>query len=423
VNNTPIFPSDFLWGVATAGHQNEGFNTASDTWFVEHLTPSVFREPSGAACDSWNRWREDLQLVTDMGLSAFRFSIEWARIEPQQGSFDERALAHYSEILEECSSRGLAAIVTFNHFSTPHWFAARGGWLHRESDSLFARYCSAVMEEFGDKISIAVTINEPNLPELLDEIGIPDVVRDLERASLAAASAAAGVPTYRLGNVVLPEEFVRMQEGLTRAHIAARRAIKQARPELPVGLSIAITDDVALLGGEPSRDQKRRVVYEHWLDLARADDFIGVQNYERMTYGPHGRVAAPSHTPRNSMGSAIEPLSLAGAVRYAHDTSGVPVLVTEHGLGSDDDTLRVDFIETALIALADVVRDGVPVLGYCHWTLLDNFEWVFGYGPKFGLHEVDRTTFARTAKASAHSYARFVAAQRFAAHTPSDAVE
>jgi beta-glucosidase len=404
------FPPGFLWGVSGAGHQTEGDNANSDTWFTELVTPTVFREPSGKACDSYVRWREDVRLASDLGLTAYRFSVEWARVEPVEGTFSVEALDHYEAIVDECLARGLAPVVTFNHFTSPHWFAMRGGWLDPVAPSLFVRYCERVMERFGDRIAVAVTMNEPNLARLLTWLDLPGVIRDLERATLAAASEAAGVPAYRLSNVMLPEEMDAISDGMTAGHIAARAAIKSRRADLPVGLSIAIIDDVAVGDDASVRDRKRAAVYEHWLTLARDDDFVGVQNYERIYYDGSGAVPAPEDVPRNQMGSGVEPLSLAGAVRYAHEVARVPVLVTEHGMATADDTMRAAFIEPSLSGLLDVIDEGVPVLGYLHWTLLDNFEWIFGYEFHYGLHEVDRDTFARTPKPSAAVYSRVVRA-------------
>ena len=402
------FPADFLWGVATAGHQNEGDNVHSDTWFLENVTPSVFQDRSGKATNGWELWESDLDLVAGLGLNAYRFSVEWARVEPVEGEFSDEALAHYEAVVDGCLARGLAPIVTFNHFTSPHWFAARGAWLDPEAPELFARYCGAVMDRFGDRIRLAVTFNEPDLPEMLTWADLPSFVADLERATLAAASAAAGVERYRAGNVMLPEDFAGMRAGMTAGHQAAKAAIKARRPELPVGLSLAVVDDVAAPGGEDLRDRKRAEVYEHWLALAREDDFIGVQNYERIIYGPDGQVRPADGVAVNGMGTAVEPDSLRGAVEYVHSVAQVPVLVSEHGIGTEDDSIRAAFIEPSLEGLAQAIADGVPVIGYCHWTLMDNFEWIFGYGPQLGLHSVDRETFERTAKPSAEVYRRLV---------------
>jgi beta-glucosidase len=400
------FPPGFLWGVAGAGHQTEGGNTNSDTWFAEHVTPTVFAEPSGRACDSWTRWREDVGLAAGLGLSAYRFSVEWARVEPEEGTYSEAALGHYEAIVDECLARGLAPVVTLNHFTSPHWFARRGSFLDPGAPQLFARYCDQVMRRFGDRIAFAVTLNEPNLPRLLSWFNLPATVRELERATLRAASEAAGVPAYRLTNVVLPEEFDAMAAGLAAGHAAAKAAIKARRPGLPVGFSLAVMDDVVMPGGDPSvRDQKRAECYQMWLELARDDDFIGVQNYERVVFDASGMLPPPEGVPVNQMGTAVEALSLAGAVCYVYSVAGVPVLVTEHGISTTDDSLRCGFIPSSLRGLLGAIDDGVPVLGYIHWTLLDNFEWISGFAGQLGLHEVDRTTFERTPKPSAAVYA------------------
>ncbi|MEQ4304066.1 family 1 glycosylhydrolase [Plantactinospora sp. B6F1] len=406
------FPDSFLFGVATSGHQTEGDNTSSDTWFLENVRPTVFAERSGRACDSWTRWREDLDLVESMRLGAFRFSVEWARVEPREGSFSTEALDHYAAVVDSCSQRGVAPVVTVNHMTCPHWFAKRGGWLDAAAPALFARYCAKMMDHFGDRITAVVTLNEPNLPQLLSWAGTPASVRELERTMLEAASAAAGVPRYRVSNIMLPEEFDAMRDGMTAGHLAARAALKAERPDLPVGLSIAIVDDRVAGGNATLRDRKRAEVYDHWLRLARGDDFIGIQNYESAVYDAEGLLPPPQGATLNQLGSTIDAESLGGAVRYAHEISGVPVFVTEHGIGTDDDALRAAFIESSLAGLLDAIDDGVPVLGYCHWTLLDNFEWAAGYDAfRFGLHTVDRKTFARTPKPSTSRYAAIAASR------------
>ncbi|WP_432537025.1 family 1 glycosylhydrolase [Kineococcus arenarius] len=408
---THPFPDDFLWGVATAGHQGEGDNVHSDTWFLENTTPTLFAEPSGPACRTLQMWPQDLDLVAAMGLNAYRFSVEWARVEPVRGQVDRSALEHYERLVDGCLERGLAPVVTFNHFTAPHWFSAAGSWIADDAAELFAAQCDRITARFGDRVVAGVTLNEPNLEQLLQAGGkLPPQAEQLKRGMLTAAARAAGTERYFASNVLPDDAQDEFREAMTRAHRAARTAIKAQRPDLPVGVSIAIADEVALPGGEERRDAKRAAVYEHWLRVAREDDFIGVQNYERVVHGPEGEVLPDG--PRNGMGTVIEPASLAGAVRYAHRVSGVPVLVTEHGLQTDDDTQRAAFVPAALEHLGEELRAGTPVLGYCHWTLLDNFEWIFGYGPKLGLVAVDRDTFERTPKPSAAAYADAVRAHR-----------
>ncbi|MFJ3666775.1 family 1 glycosylhydrolase [Streptomyces sp. NPDC090106] len=404
-------PDTFLWGVATSGHQTEGHNRASDTWFLEHTVPSLFREPSGPACDSLRRWETDLDLAAGLGLDAYRFSVEWARVEPEPGAVSTEALDHYERLVDGCLERGLAPLVTFSHFTSPHWFAADGSWTGTDAPARFAAQCDRVMARFGDRIAAAVTLNEPNLEQLLQAgAKLPPEAEALKTRMLAAAAEAAGADGYASANVIPADRQDAFQEAFTRAHRAARAAIKARRADLPVGVSLAIADEVALPGGEARRDAKRAAVYDHWLREARHDDFIGVQNYERVVHGPDGEVRVEGEL--NGMGTVIAPGSLAGAVRYAHEVSGVPVLVTEHGIQTPDDEQRAAFLPAALRELAAERDRGTPVLGYCHWTLLDNFEWIFGYGARLGLYEVDRDTLERRPKPSAKVYADAVREHR-----------
>jgi beta-glucosidase len=400
---TAGFPDGFLWGAATAGHQVEGNNTASDLWLLENLQPTAFAEKSGDACNSFELWPQDLDLVRELGLNTYRFSIEWARIEPEPGLYSTAMLDHYKRMIEGCRERGLTPVVTFNHFTCPRWFSAAGGWLSPGSTALFARYCERATRHLGAAIGYATTLNEPNLMRLLKWMDLPGPLIEAQRAMLAAAARASGSRSFSAANVTNFEDLDRQQASLLLAHAAGRDAIKSVRPDLPVGLSLAIQDDQAV-GAGSMREEKRAYCYGAWLDAVQGDDFVGVQNYERVVYDARGRVRPPAGTPLNSMGSEIYPPSLGGAVRYVHAAAGRPILVTEHGLGTTDDTQRAAFIPAALAGLKSAIDAGIPVRGYIHWTLLDNFEWIFGYGPKYGLYAVDRQSFRRTPKPSAAVY-------------------
>ena len=399
----PAFPQGFLWGASTAAHQIEGNNSNADLWLLENLKPTAFAEPSRDAANSFALWPQDLDLAKAMGLNCYRFSIEWARIEPEPGLFSMAMLDHYKRIIDGCNARGLAAIVTFNHFTAPRWFSAQGGWLHPDSASLFARYCDKAAQHMAGGISHAITFNEPNILRLLKSIGLPQFILDKQRAMLDAAAKAMGTAKFVALNVANPEDVEPLQTALAAAHRAGKAAIKAVRGDLPVGLCLAMFDDQAV-GRGSLRDAKRRELYGSWLEVARNDDFLGVQNYERALWTDKGKLPAPPGAKVNFMGSEVYAPSLAGAVRYAHAATGVPILVTEHGVGTTDDTIRAQFIPEALAELKKAIEDGIPVRAYCHWSLIDNFEWIFGYGPKFGLHSVDPLSFARTAKPSAAVY-------------------
>ena len=339
------FPADFLWGAATAAHQVEGNNVNSDDWVMEHVRPSTFVEPSGDAANSFALWRTDLDIVKHMGLNSYRFSLEWARIEPEPGMFSIAMLDHYKMMIEGCRTRGLTPVVTFNHFTTPRWFAASAGWTNPQSPSLFARFCERAARHLAWSIGYATTLNEPNFFGMLPLVLPPDVVDKLlpaDRAMSEAAARANNVAKFIAGDAFLVDDVAGVQANLRAAHRAGREAIKSVRPDLPVGVSLAIVDDQAV-GVDSLRDAMRAKLYGAWLDAARGDDFVGVQNYERAVWNDKGKVTMPADV-HDDFGSEIYPPSLAGAVRYAHAVSGIPIIVTEHGVNATDDRLRVQLI-------------------------------------------------------------------------------
>jgi beta-glucosidase len=400
------FPADFLWGAATAGHQVEGNNVNADCWLLENIKPTAFTEPSGDAANSFELWRTDLGLAKALGLNAYRFSLEWARIEPEPGQFSIAMLDHYKAMIEGARAIGLKPIVTFNHFTTPIWFAARGGWMNDKAPQLFARFCDKAARHLAGGIDHATTLNEPNLAGVLQYL-LPPGLLDQDKAMVEAAAKKLGVPLFLAGNALYQPDPAKVQAHLQAAHTQGKAAIKAVRGDLPVGVSLAMIDDQEAEKGSV-RDAMREKFYNSWLRLARTDDFLGVQNYERALWGKSGKLPAPADTRRNYIGAEVYPASLAGAVRYAHEVAQVPIMVTEHGVGTSDDTVRAWMIPEALDHLKAAMADGVPVKGYCHWSLIDNFEWVFGYRPQFGLHSFDRQTFARTPKPSALVYRDYI---------------
>lgn len=400
VSAPSTFPAGFMWGASTAGHQIEGNNTASDLWLLENVDPSIFAERSGDAANSLELWPLDLDLAKAMGLNAYRFSLEWARIEPEKDKFSQAMIDHYKAVIEGCHQRGLSPLVTFNHFTSPRWFSAMGGWTNAEAPAYFARYCERVARDLANRIDYALTFNEPNILLVLQLGNLPPPVRALERRTLEAAAKRMNTEKFVALNVAFEEDLPRMQELLLIGHANGKAAIKSANSRLPVGVSLAMMDDQAA-GANSMRDAVRRKIYGPWLDAAKSDDFIGVQNYERAVWNAKGRLPAPDDAIRNFSGAEVYAPSLAGAVRYAYQATSVPVIVTEHGVGTDDDAIRSRFIVESLTDLQKVTADGVPLKGYFHWSLLDNFEWIFGFKPKYGLHTVNPATFARAPKPSA----------------------
>jgi beta-glucosidase len=401
------FPKNFHWGVATAAHQIEGNNTNSDFWFLENIQPTVFVERSGDTCDSYHRYEEDIALLARLGFNTYRFSVEWARIEPTRGAFSNAELDHYKRVIECCHKHSVAPAVTFFHSTAPQWFAAAGGWLNPQAPGLFANYCSRTAKALARGMTFAFTINEPQVDKVFRAIpgssGYFSRHDSVSKDMHAAAAKASG-----------SERFVSMDypdiDGMTALLVAGHEqgyaAIKAERGDLPVGVTLSVTDFQP--GGEGSPYQEiRRTAYGAWLDsIARAGDFTGVQNY-RMIRLPGTGPAFPAlppmpfTDPEDKLADIQRPEALRNAVEYVYEQTKKPVLVTENGLESENDARRIWYINAALAGLHESIAKGVPVLGYIHWSLLDNFEWARGYKPKFGLVSVDRTTFKRTPKPSA----------------------
>ncbi len=397
------FPKGFLWGAASAGHQVEGGNTNSDLWLLENVAGSIFAEPSGEACDHYHRYADDIAMLAGFGLTTFRTSVEWARIEPSEDVFDAEAIAHYRDVLETCHRYGVAPMVTYHHFTSPRWLLADGGWENPRTAERFARFCGRVTEELGDLYEIACTLNEPNLPFLLSAFGIGAKPEDRQRVPMwANAAAELGVDPA----TIAPFQFSATDLGYDvklAAHRLGRDAIKAVRPEIAVGWTLANSDIQGAPGAEDVAAELRASINGRFLEASRGDDFVGIQTYGRHVFDADGGlVHAPEGVPVNQMGDEVYPQGLGSTIREAAEIAGVPVYVTENGLATTDDAQRVQFLEDSVQVVADCLADGVDVRGYIVWTLMDNFEWIFGFGPKFGLVAVDRETLARSPKPSAY---------------------
>jgi len=373
------FPEGFVWGTATSAHQVEGGNWNNDWWVWEHNPESPCQEPSGDACDHWSRYPEDIRLCAELGFRAYRFSLEWSRIEPEEGEFSRAALEHYRRMCGACREHGLEPIVTFHHFTTPRWVVARGGWIEPATADLFARFCGRAAAHLGDLIGRACTVCEPNIVASMGYLyGIfPPGQRDADLRR-------------------------RANDVLIAAHRKAAEAIHAGPGRPAVGLTLGMFDCQAVAGAEAERDRYRRDMEDVFLEAARGDDFLGLQCYSRMRIGPHGILDPERDRRITQLGYEFWPEALEAALRYAWKvTDGVPLLVTENGIATDDDAERIEYVERALSGALACLDDGIDVRGYIYWSLLDNFEWILGYRPTFGLVAVDRVTQARTVKPSA----------------------
>jgi beta-glucosidase len=374
------FPEGFDWGTATAAHQVEGGNVNNDWWVWEHAVGTPCVESSGDACDSWNRCGDDVAIVADLGLTSYRFSVEWSRIEPAEGEWSRAAISHYRRIGEALLERQITPVVTFHHFTTPQWLAGRGGWLEPSSASAYARFCDRAARELAPVLGRVCTINEPNV----------------------VSSMGYLFGLFPPGHTSA-DDARRADDVLATAHRYAVDAIKQHIPRVPVGMTVSMADYQPAEGGDAA-STAARATEDHYLDIAAGDDFVGVQTYTRMVMGPKGWLGPQPGVPIvRTMGYELWPAALEATLRRAWERTGgrSRLYVTENGVATDDDAQRIGFVHRALEGVLRCLHDGVDVAGYTYWSLLDNFEWAFGYAPRFGLVEVDRDSFDRRVKDSA----------------------
>jgi beta-glucosidase len=411
-------PEGFLLGCATAAHQVEGgIDNDWSRWVAAHPEAVNGGGDAVVAIDHYRRYREDLAQLGAMHHNAHRFSVEWARVEPQPGRFDRDALAHYADVVRSCRRNGMEPVVTLQHFTLPVWIAEAGGFAARETPIRFARYVATCVEAFGDMVTWWVTVNEPTVVAVLGYLeGVwPPGQRSL-RDTLAAL------------------------RGLLRMHAAAAQAITtiSASHERRAHISIA-HHERRLVPRDPSSPMDRAIaklpdfLFNRWFLRSCADGrvlspvghgevvpglagsltYLGLNHYtsEAVSFdvGAPGMLFARHEAvpglPTSSAGWAID----AGALRRALvDLSvefGLPILITENGVADDNDELRPAYLRDHLNAVADAIDAGIDVRGYLYWTAWDNFEWAEGYTKHFGLFSVDRETLKRIPKPSAMIFA------------------
>lgn len=425
------FPKGFLFGAATAGHQVEGQNIHSDCWAQEQMPHSIFTEPSGEACDHYHRYEEDIRLAKSAGLNAYRFSIEWARVEPEEGCFCEEEIEHYRRMIRFCREVGMEPVVTLHHFSSPVWVIRKGGFGSRVCSDAFFRYATHVVDALHEELHYVCTFNEINMGKQLESImkrfemvieaarkqaamsegmsraraeeGKAQVGMDfgkmLENQRYAAEEneAVFGTPNPKMFvSAKSPEEDLE----IVRCHTRVRKAIKEKYPELKVGFTLSLHDVQALPGGEAAAEAQWEEEFGHYLPYMEEDDFFGVQNYTRMRFDENGQMNPPEGAALTQMDYEFYPEGLEHVIRKVAERFHGEILVTENGIATANDEERVRYIETALHGVERAVSEGISVKGYFYWSLLDNFEWQKGFSMTFGLIAVDRETQERRPKES-----------------------
>ncbi|HTA92434.1 MAG TPA: family 1 glycosylhydrolase [Polyangiaceae bacterium] len=392
------FPGGFLFGCATSATQIEGGCKTSDWWeFARQAGRVAAGDVPDVACDHWNRLAQDTELLVQLGVGAHRLSVEWARIEPEPGRFDDAALEHYRAELQGLSNIGVEPLLTLHHFSFPSWLARRGGALAPELPARFEAFTRRVARVLGDRVKIWTTINEPNV------------------------LVAQG---YMLGHwppgLRQPKSVPRAVSNLRRAHVAAYRAIHELVPHASVGLAHHVRLATPASRSLSDRATARLLdVLFNGLFMDLPQDYLGLNYYSRdiVRFDPTrpNELFAQRSVQRGAalsdLGWEIYPRGL-GMVLRRLARRGKPIWITENGVADASDLVRTRFIADHLAEIARALADGVDVRGYMHWSLLDNFEWAEGYAPRFGLYSVDYATQTRTLRASGEAYAQIITARR-----------
>jgi beta-glucosidase len=407
------FPDNFLWGTATSSHQVEGENTNNDWWDWEQQPERIIKgHSSGKACDWWGgRWEEDFDRANDGGQNAHRMSIEWSRLEPSPGVWDEEAIAYYRQILQGAKDRGLTPIVTLHHFSNPMWLVEQGGWKNPEVVSYFEKYVRKVVSSLKDLVKIWVTINEPNV--------------------YAVYGYLEGL--FPPGEKDLGATFVVIQH-LVQAHAATYHAIHEISPNASVGLSHYYRGMEPAKKGSPLdrwvtgiRDRNfnelfPRAVHDGKIrflgrrikvpEAIRTQDYFGLDYYssELVAFDPmnpkmiFSRGFYPKDAVLSGTGFIMDsPEGFWKALKYAHSFD-LPIYVMENGVEDASDQMRPRYLAHHIRQLWAAVNFNWKVKGYFYWTLVDNFEWERGWTQQFGLWELDVETQERHKRLSADFY-------------------
>jgi len=394
------FPKNFLWGSATSAYQVEGNNVNCDWWEWEKKVN--LKESSGLACRHYELYQQDFDLAKELNHKIHRLSIEWSRIQPEEGKFSKKEIDHYIDVILSLKERNLEPVVTLHHFTNPLWISRNGGWLNRKTVGFFLQYISTIVAALADKVKYWVTINEPLVYVYHSYIigAWPPQEKSLWKAKVVQDNLfRVHVKAYRLIHSiyrqrVLPDCLVSIAKNI--------QAFQPCRNTLRDRFAVSL------------RDRSFNFEFIEGLLRNKSLDFIGINYYTRnlvevekwrfknllldLCKNNHSQLK------KNSMGWDIYPEGLYNLLiklnRY-----NLPLFVLENGICTNDDSLRWDFISEHLKNIHRAMGQGVNVLGYTYWSLLDNFEWDKGFGPRFGLIEIDYNTYKRTIRESARKFA------------------
>lgn len=391
------FPKGFLFGTAMAAHQVEGDNVHSDWWAWEQ--ESGKREKSGRACLHYEMFEGDFELMKSfLNNNAHRLSIEWARIEPEEGKIDQKEIAHYRRVLSKLRTLGLASMVTLHHYTSPLWFTKKGGFERKENLKFFEKYVALCVQEFGDMVDFWVTINEPNI-------------------YIGAGYFVGAWPPQKKSIFLAFKVYLNLVE----AHKRAYRIIHQKISDAKVGMATNFGDIPAKKGIFLNHIASVIVNFAvndfFYFFSAGYHDFLGVNYYQHyriawnkiqvtLNYAK-GKVLGRKVEPVNKsdIGWNIYPRGVYFVAKRMWKWFKVPIYITENGIADFRDSKRETFIKEHLKWVHRAIGEGVDIRGYFHWSFVDNYEWALGWGPKFGLFEMDKKSFKRIPRKSAYYFA------------------
>ena len=415
-------PENFYVGASTAAHQVEGNNVHSDCWALENIPHSDYLEKSCDAVDHYHHYEEDIRLLSEAGLNAYRFSIEWARIEPEEGKFDEKEIEHYRDVIRTCRKFGVEPIVTLHHFSSPVWLIKKGGWEAESTINDFAAYTKYVIQKLGSELNYVCTINEANMGLQIAAIAKRYMKQMLKKKKKTESTdgqvqmgmnletmlknmALAGNEKLEAVGTKKPQVFqtMRTKKGdliIMKAHVKARKVIKKYAPNVKVGITLSLHDVQPVAGGEKEAAKIWNEEFTHYLPFIKDDDFLGVQNYTRTLVSRSGDLGVPEGASITQMEYEFYPEALGNVLRKVSKDFKKELLITENGIATNNDEERCEFIRRAMLSVEHCIKEGIPVSGYMHWSLMDNFEWQKGFSMHFGLIAVDRSDMSRHPKES-----------------------
>lgn len=405
------FPKKFLWGAATSAHQVEG-NTHNQwtVWEFENTLALATRasyqygeldnwpqikaaakDPnnyvSAKGADHYNRYVEDFELLKKMNMNAYRFSVEWSRVEPQEGAWSVEAIEHYKQYVNELKRQNIEPIVTLFHFTLPVWFSEMGGFEKRRNVKYFTRFAEKIIRELGISVRYVITINEPEIYAIESYLG-----------GHWPPNKTSKRATWHVFN------------NLAYAHNQAARAIHGINRRYKV--SVAKNSCYVYAGDNAVLSRFSATVLQYVRDdyflkkVVKQCDWLGVNYYfSDRVYGY--RVHNPDQR-LSDLGWDLSPENIQFALERLHEKYNLPIIITENGLADSDDSKRQWWITQTLLAMQKAMKNGVKLEGYLHWSLLDNFEWDKGFWPRFGLTEVDYTTKERTLRPSARWFGKII---------------